>query len=92
MHTPSWIPATPAAPSRAGNSLANTRCDASVDAVSSSHRDGNRIDEGEKLLLKAIEISPNFHPSYDYLIQLYQFKNDEGKVREWTEKKAKLSL
>lgn len=52
----------------------------------------NRIDEGEKLLLKAIEISPNFHPSYDYLIQLYQFKNDEGKVREWTEKKAKLSL
>jgi hypothetical protein len=51
----------------------------------------NRIDEGEKLLLKAIELSPSFYPSYDYLIQLYQFKNDEGKVREWTDKKAKLS-
>ena len=50
----------------------------------------NRIDEGEKLLLKAIELSPSFYPSYDYLIQLYQFKNDEGKVREWTDKRAKL--
>jgi tetratricopeptide (TPR) repeat protein len=52
----------------------------------------NRLDEGEKLLLKAIEIAPNFHPSYDYLIRLYQFKNDDSKVREWAEKKAKLVL
>ena len=50
----------------------------------------NRIDEGEKLLLKAIETSPSFHPSYDYLIRVYQFKNDQNKVQEWTEKRAKL--
>ncbi len=52
----------------------------------------NRLDEGEKLLLKAIEISPRFHPSYDYLIQLYQFKNESNKAQEWTQKKAALSL
>jgi protein O-mannosyl-transferase len=51
----------------------------------------NRIDEGEKLLLKAIEISPKFHPSYEYLIRLYEFKNEPNKVREWTEKKSQLN-
>lgn len=50
----------------------------------------NRLDEGEKLLLKAVEIAPNFYPSYDYLIQLYQFKKDTNKAQIWIEKRSSL--
>lgn len=49
-----------------------------------------QLDEGEKLLLRAIEISPKFHPSYDYLIQLYKFKGDLQKAQQWELKKSQL--
>jgi Tfp pilus assembly protein PilF len=50
----------------------------------------NQLEEGEKMLLKAIEISPKFYPSYDYLIQLYKFKGDLPKAQEWEYKKSQL--
>ncbi len=50
----------------------------------------NQLADGERLLLKAIEISPKFFPSYDYLIQLYKFKGDLPKAKEWELKKSQL--
>lgn len=50
----------------------------------------NQQDLGEKMLLKAIEISPKFYPSYDYLIQLYKFKGDTVKAQEWELKRSQL--
>ncbi len=47
----------------------------------------NNLPEGEKLLLQAIQISPRFHPSYDYLIQLYEHRGDKAKAEEWRLKK-----
>lgn len=43
--------------------------------------------EGEKLLLKAIQTSPRFYPSYDYLIQIYEHRGEKEKVQEWRSKK-----
>lgn len=46
----------------------------------------NDLKQGEKLLLKAIEISPRFHPSYPYLIQLYRVTKQVEKEKEWQQK------
>lgn len=46
----------------------------------------NDFATGESLLLKAIEISPRFHPSYAYLIQLYKFTKQNEKAIEWENK------
>ena len=49
----------------------------------------NDLSKGEELLLKAIEISPQFYPSYDYLIQVYKVKGDNKKANEWEMRKNK---
>lgn len=54
------------------------------------HLKKNELAKGEELLLKAVEISPQFYPSYDYLIQLYNVKGDRQKVSEWEMRRNKL--
>lgn len=50
----------------------------------------NDLSKGEELLLKAVEISPQFSPSYDYLIQIYKIKGDTQKLNEWQARKSQL--
>lgn len=52
----------------------------------------NDLSKGEELLLKAIEISPQFYPSYDYLIQVYKVRGDVQKVSEWEARKKNIKL
>ncbi len=42
-----------------------------------------RLDKAEEHFLKAIELDPHFHPSYSYLIQIYQVTGKPEKAQEY---------
>lgn len=50
----------------------------------------DRLDKAEEYLLKALEMNPEFFPSYPYLIELYRVTGRPEKYQEYQTKFAKL--